>query len=215
MKGRIVTKKALIVHGGWDGHTPKECSDLFAAKLAARGYDVVVSDTLRSYSDKALMESLSLIVPMWTMGRIGEEEEKGLLDAVASGVGLAGFHGGMCDSFRENTNYQWMTGGQWVAHPGGLTSYSVHITQPDHPIMRGIQDFTLSNTEQYYLHVDPSNTVLATTTFAESGCVMPVVWTRMWKQGKVFYASFGHTDEDFACPEALEIVLRGMDWASR
>ena len=208
-------KQALIVWGGWAGHTPKECAELFAPWLREAGYEVAVSNTLDSYLDRDKMLSLSLIVPIWTMGQITMEQEKGLLDAVASGVGIAGWHGGMCDSFRTNTEYQWMTGGQWVAHPGGcIPSYRVHVTRPDHTIMRGIGDFTMVNTEQYYLHVDPSNEVLATTTF-ESGCVMPVVWTRMWGKGKVFYCSLGHTVKDFEVPEALEIVRRGMLWASR
>jgi hypothetical protein len=208
-------KQALIVWGGWNGHTPKECAELFAPWLRENGYEVAVSNTFDSYLDRDKMLSLSLIVQIWTMGQITNEQEKGLLDAVASGAGIAGWHGGMCDSFRANTNYQWMTGGQWVAHPGNcIPSYRVRVTRPDHPIMRGISDFTMVNTEQYYLHVDPSNEVLATTTF-ESGCVMPAVWTRMWGRGKVFYCSFGHTFKDFEIPEALEIVRRGMLWASR
>ncbi len=208
-------KKALIVWGGWKGHTPKECMDLFAPWLREKGYEVTVSDTLDSYLDKEKMLALSLIVPIWTMGKITNEQWAGLNQAVASGVGIAGWHGGMGDSFRENTDYQWMVGGQWVAHPGGcIPSYRVKVTKPDHPIMRGIKDFTMVNTEQYYMHVDPSNEVLATTTF-ESGCVMPQAWTRMWSQGKVFYCALGHTFKDFEIPEAREIVQRGMLWASR
>jgi type 1 glutamine amidotransferase len=146
---------------------------------------------------------------------ITNEQWKGLNEAVASGVGIAGWHGGMGDSFRENTDYQWMVGGQWVAHPGGcIPSYHVHVTRPDHVITRGIKDFTMHNTEQYYMHVDPSNEVLATTTFA-SGCVMPQAWTRMWGKGRIFYCALGHTFKDFEVPEAREIVQRGMLWASR
>jgi type 1 glutamine amidotransferase len=208
-------KQALIVWGGWNGHTPKESGEVFAPWLKEKGYAVTVSNTLDSYLDRDKMQSLSLIVPIWTMGQITKEQSAGLLEAVSSGVGIAGWHGGMCDSFRENTDYQWMTGGQWVAHPGGcIPSYRVNVTRPDHVITRGIKDFTMVNTEQYYLHVDPSNEVLATTTF-ESGCVMPQVWTRMWGKGKVFYCALGHTFKDFEIPEALEIVRRGMLWASR
>jgi len=208
-------KQALIVWGGWLGHTPKEGAELFAPWLRDKGYEVAVSNTLDSYLDRDKMLALSLVVPIWTMGRITKEQSVGLRDAVASGVGIAGWHGGMCDSFRDDTDYQWMTGGQWVAHPGGcIPSYRVNVTRPDHPITRGIRDFTMVNTEQYYLHVDPSNEVLATTTFA-SGCVMPQVWTRMWSKGKVFYSALGHTFKDFEIPEALEIMQRGMLWASR
>ena len=208
-------KKALIVSGGWDGHTPKQCAELFAPWLHAQGYDVEVATTLDAYLDKDKMHALSLVVPMWTMGQISGEQEKGLLEAIESGVGIAGFHGGMCDSFRNNTTYQWMTGGQWVAHPGNcVPRYRVNIINHEHAITKGLKDFDMRDTEQYYMHVDPSNNVLATTTF-ESGCVMPVVWTRLWGKGRVFYTSLGHTYKDFEIPEALLITQRGMLWASK
>jgi hypothetical protein len=168
------------------------------------------------------MNSLSLVVPIWTMGTIEKEEEEGLLNAVKSGVGLAGWHGGTCDAFRNNTGYQWMTGGQWVAHPGNIIDYTVNISNSEHPITRGLSDFAM-HSEQYYMHTDPGNSVLATTTFDGTqegatwvaGTVMPVIWTRMWGQGKVFYSSLGHQNSDFEVYEAAETVRRGMIWASR
>ena len=170
------------------------------------------------------MDSLNLVVPIWTMGEIDKEQSDGLLRSIREGVGIAGWHGGMCDAFRDNTDYQFMTGGQFVAHPGGhVPAYEVNIADPDHEIVRGLGNFTMRNTEQFYMHVDPSNRVLATTTFNgkwgdvpwTEGCVMPAVWTRMFGKGRVFYSSVGHTVKDFSVPEALEIVRRGMLWASR
>lgn len=213
-------KSALFVWGGWEGHEPKKCVDVFAPFLRQRGYDVEISDTLDVYLDDAKMRSLSLIVPVWTQGVITMEQEKGLLDAVMSGVGIAGWHGGLGDSFRNNVNYQFMVGGQWVAHPGGIIDYEVNIVNHEDPITRGLQDFKM-HSEQYYMHVDPSNEVLATTTFGGEhaswieGTVMPVVWKRLWGAGRVFYTSLGHVASDFEVPEAREIVQRGMLWASR
>ncbi len=213
-------KKALMVWGGWDGHEPKLCVDIFAPILRERGYDVTISDTLETYLNKELMHSLDLIVPIWTMGTITKEQESGLLEAVASGVGIAGHHGGMGDSFRNSVDYQWMVGGQWVAHPGNVIDYEVNITNQTDPITAGLDDFQM-HSEQYYMHVDPSNEVLATTTFTGEhaawvkGTVMPVVWKRMWDQGRVFFSSLGHKAHDFAVPQAKEIQIRGMLWASR
>jgi type 1 glutamine amidotransferase len=213
-------KHALIVWGGWNGHEPKQCADIFAAILQAHGFQVEVTDTLDMYLDRDKMQALSLIVPVWTMGTITHEQEKGLLEAVKSGVGIAGWHGGMGDSFRNNTEYQFMVGGQWVSHPDGITDYEVNIVDHEDPITRGIPDFKM-HSEQYYMHVDPSNQVLATTTFHSplvpwiEGVVMPVVWKRMWSQGRVFYSSLGHVAKDFDVPQAREIQTRGMLWASR
>lgn len=215
-------KAALIVWGGWDGHTPKACADLFAPWLKSKGFRVVVSDTLDIYTNKRKMKNFNLIVPIWTMGEITGEQWRGLRDAVLNGANVAGWHGGMCDSFRNNTEYQFMTGGQWVVHPGNIIPHRINITAPNDPIVKGLKDFDIVS-EQYYMHTDPSNEVLATTTFSGKhgncpwikGTVMPYVWKRTYGKGRIFYTALGHVADDFKVPEALEIVKRGMQWAAR
>jgi type 1 glutamine amidotransferase len=210
---------ALMVYGGWEGHEPKQCVEVFAPILQGHGFDVQFADTLDVYLDAERLKTLDLIVPVWTMGTITREQEKGLLDAVAGGVNIAGWHGGMADSFRNNPDYQFMVGGQWVAHPGNVIDYTVTIVRPDDPIVSGLDDFAM-HSEQYYLHVDPSNEVLATTTFSGeyapwiAGTVMPVAWKRRWGEGRVFYCSLGHKAHDFDVPEARSIVERGLLWAA-
>lgn len=213
-------KSALVVWGGWEGHEPRQCVDVFVPVLEAEGFQVDVVNTLHAYLDAEKMASLDLVVQSWTMGEISNDQAQGLCTAVASGVGLAGWHGGLCDAFRSDTNYQFMTGGNWVEHPGNIREYTVNITRPDDPIVAGLNDFQM-HSEQYYLHVDPSNEVLATTTFSGEpypwveGCVMPVVWKRRYGQGRVFYSSLGHVADDFQVPECFEIMKRGMLWACK
>ena len=213
-------KRALFVWGGWAGHEPKQCVEVFAPFMREQGYDVEIADTLDVYLDEAKMRSLSLIVQAWTMGTISGDQAQGLLGAVESGVGIAGWHGGTGDSFRMNLHYQFMIGGQAVGHPGGTIDYEVNIINHSDPITVGLSDFKMLS-EQYYMHVDPSNEVLATITFGGDavpwieGCVMPVVWKRHWGSGRVFYSSVGHVAKDFDVFEAREIVQRGMLWASR
>jgi hypothetical protein len=213
-------KKVLIVWGGWPGHEPKQTVDVFAPWLAEQGFDVEISNSLDSYLDAAKMKSLTLIVQAFTMGAITPQQEKGLLDAVRGGVGLAGWHGGLADAFRANPEYELMVGGSWAAHPGGIIDYTVNITKRDDPIMKGLSDFRM-HSEQYYMLVDPSVEVLATTTFsgdampAIKGVVMPVVWRKLYGQGRVFNSTLGHAAADFNVPEAREITKRGMLWAAR
>jgi type 1 glutamine amidotransferase len=214
-------KNALIVAGGWEGHEPQQCAELFAAGLEERGYNVEISNTLDAYLDTGKLAQLSLIVPIWSIGVITDEQCKGLSDAVKSGVGLGGFHG-MCASFRGNTEYQWMTGGQFLSHPGNIKPYRVNISDNTHEITSGLSDFEM-NSEQYYMLTDPGNNVLAKTTFVSGledapwveNTVMPVVWTKSWGQGRVFFSSLGHVAKDFDVPEAREITIRGMLWASK
>ena len=225
MSNPTPAKKALLVAAGWDGHTPKESAEVFRDVLAADGYDATISESVEDYADAANLKTLDLIVPLHTMTTLSKEAWDGLNAAVQSGVGFAGFHGGMIDSFRQNTDYQWMTGGQWVAHPGNdQMEYTVYLEDDDHPITRGLGDFVLSGTEQYYMHVDPGNHVLCTTVFDQAAgdpslytqnVVMPYAWTKTWGKGRVFCAAWGHTYKDFEEPTAKELVRRGLHWATK
>lgn len=214
-----MTKKALIFYGGWDGHEPDQTSARFAGILEGHGYDVDRLPGLDVLEDAERMAGYDLIVPVYTMSTITREQEAGLLGAVRAGAGLGGWHGGMGDAFRDAPEYQFACGGQWVAHPGDIIDYRVNIVKDD-PITEGLSDFAMRS-EQYYMHVDPSNDVLATTTFSDehapwiAGTVMPVAWKRRYGEGKVFYCSLGHVDADFEVPEARMLVERGLLWATR
>ena len=206
--------KALIVYGGWQGHEPGPVSEVLAKALTDSGAEVERRDTLEAFNELEPLLALDLIVPIWTMGKITGDQCKNLCEAVEKGVGLAGCHGGMGDAFRDATTYQFMVGGQWVAHPGDICEYRVHVVDHADPITAGIDHFQVVS-EQYYMHVDPSNHVLATTTFEFNGCTMPVAWKRKRGEGRVFYSSLGHVAKDFGVPEALTIITRGMLWAAR
>jgi len=212
-------KKAMIVWGGWHGHEPEQGAQIVRDILQNNGFEVRVETQTAAFADPALAQ-LDLIVPIYTMSKIEKDEATNLSAAVRAGVGLAGYHGGMCDSFRDSVEYQFMTGGQWVAHPGGVIDYRVNICKAEDPVMAGLSDFDYRS-EQYYMHVDPSNEVLATTTFSGehaewiTGVVMPVAWKRRHGQGRVFYSSLGHVSAEFQVPQMRTILERGMLWAAR
>jgi type 1 glutamine amidotransferase len=212
-------REAMIVWGGWPGHDPDLCASMIRGWLKAEGFGVRIETTTEAFLDPAL-KNLSLIIPIYTMSKIEKPEALALCDAVKSGVGLAGHHGGMCDAFRDSVDYQFMCGGQWVAHPGNIIDYKVDVTRPDDPVMAGIDSFE-HRSEQYYMHVDPAIEVLATTTFNAGhaawvdGVVMPVVWKKRFGQGRVFYSSLGHRAYELDVPEIRTLMTRGMLWAAR
>jgi type 1 glutamine amidotransferase len=214
-----MARQALIVWGGWAGHEPEQCAGIVAGMLRDEGFEVRLETSPSVFADPAIHQ-LSVIVPIYTMGRIEKEEAANLSSAVQGGVGLAGFHGGMCDAFRESTTYQFICGGQWVAHPGNIIDFRVHIKRRDDPIVAGLDDFDYRS-EQYYMHVDPANEVLATTTFSGEhapwieGVVMPVAWKRRHGMGRVFYSALGHVAQEFGVPQMRTMFRRGLLWAAR
>jgi len=207
-------KKALIVWGGWSGHEPEQVAEILGGVLKEENYEVEISDTLDSYKDVEKMTKIDLIVPIWTMGTIEKEQLHPLLNAVKEGgTGLAGCHGGMSDSFRNEVEYQYMVGGQWVAHPGndGVT-YDVNFVDENNPLTQGIEDFEVVS-EKYYMHVDPAIKIHATTNFGD--VKMPVVWTTAYGKGKVYHTTLGHVANIVQMPQVLELMRRGMLWATR
>lgn len=214
--------KALITWGGWDGHQPDKVAAFFAEELRAAGMQVEVTDSLGCFDDADRLADLSLIVPVWTMSRIEPHRSENVAAAVAAGVGLAGCHGGMCDAFRADVLWQFMTGAQWVAHPGNDgVNYRVRMVSDD-PLVAGIADFDVA-TEQYYLHIDPAVRIHAVCDFpvadgphAPNGPVaMPVVFSKLWGQGRVYYNALGHQAGVINHGPARVLMRRGLMWAAK
>lgn len=209
-------KKALLVAGGWEGHQPEKIADLFADALRREGFAADTVTSLEVLADGATLKSYNLIFPGWTMGQLSKDQTEGLLDAVRSGVGLGGLHGGMGDAFRGNTSYEWMVGGHFVGHPH-VGDYTVCVRDFASPITAGLPDTFTYTSEQYYLLVDPGVHVLADTGYLHEGraVTMPVAWIKRWGKGRVFYCSLGHQPDEFTrFPVALNLSLRGLLWAA-
>jgi type 1 glutamine amidotransferase len=211
---------ALMVWGGWEGHEPEKAVGLFAPLLREAGLEVEVLPGITVYDDLERLKRCALIVQCVTWSTISDEQVRNLAAAVEAGVGFGGWHGGVLDSFRSTTQYQYLAGGQYVAHPGGIREVPVQIVDHGHPITAGLPDFSV-RTEHYFMNVSPDNHVLAATTFDGqdapwiAGAVMPVAFTRRWGAGRVFACSLGHVAADFDVPEARELVRRGLLWAAR
>lgn len=229
-----MTRKALIVRGGWEGHRPVEATDLFVPFLRRSGFEVRVEHSNEVYADAGVMGDVQLIVQCVTMSDISREAFLGLRSAVANGTGLAGWHGGIADSYRNNSDYLQLIGGQFATHPSkhpdeccgdetdNFVTYTVEVTDlgRGHEIMAGVGDFTLA-TEQYWVLHDDLIDVLATTTHPvqpyhpwHRPITSPTVWTRRWGLGRVFVATPGHSLDILRDTHVRTIVERGMLWAS-
>jgi uncharacterized protein len=229
------TRQALVVRGGWDGHQPVETTDLFIPFLQDHGFAVRVEGSPAVYADQEYMDTVDLIVQVNTMTTIAADEFAGLQRAVLNGTGLAGWHGGIADSYRDNADYLHMIGGQFAHHAGkhpdervgeqsdNYIPYTVHITElgHEHPITQGIDDFDLV-TEQYWVLSDEYDDVLATTTQEARSwdpwnrpVTAPAIWTRQWGKGRIFVSAPGHRIEIVESQPVRTIIERGLLWAAR
>lgn len=215
-EGGFTVKKALILQGGWPWHKPAEVAE-FTARHLLEGFEVECFDTLGILEANRLHE-FDVIVPIWTQGELSPFQEQSLIKAIERGVGLACWHG-VSDAFNNNHPFKLVLGGQFIAHPGDFISYEVNFTKQD-PLTEGLSSFTV-HSEQYYMHTDPNNEVIASTIVDGDnfkwlkGNEMPVAWKRQWGKGRVFYHSIGHSTKELEIPEVLELTRRGIRWAAR
>ena len=228
-------RTALVVRGGWDGHQPVEATDLFLPYLEENGFSVRVEESPAIYADAAYMAGADLIVQCVTMSTIERPQVEGLRAAIEAGTGMVGWHGGIADSFRNESDYLTLIGGQFGCHPGkhpdersggpedNYVPYTVTMLPEaaDHPITRGISDFDLV-TEQYWVLADDYCDVLATTTQKvregdpwHRPVTSPAVWTRQWGMGRIVVATPGHSIDVLEDVSVRTIIERGMLWASR
>ncbi|WP_285106369.1 ThuA domain-containing protein [Promicromonospora sp. MEB111] len=230
------TKRALVVRGGWTGHQPVETTDSFLPFLAEHGYEVRVEDSTAVYADADYLTGIDVIVQTVTMSTIESAELSSLIAAVAAGTGLAGWHGGIADSYRNSSDYLQLIGGQFATHPpkapraelageaaDNFLRHTIDIVpeRADHPIVAGISDFELT-TEQYWVLSDEYNDVLATTTLAARDfdpwhrpVTCPAIWTRQWGAGRIFVSTPGHELAVVDDPNVRTVIERGILWASR
>jgi type 1 glutamine amidotransferase len=231
----VTERSALVVRGGWEGHQPVEATDRFVPHLEANGFSVRIEGSPKVYADAAYMAGVDLIVQCMTMSTIEKDELAGLTAAVANGTGLAGWHGGIADSYRNSSDYLHLVGGQFACHPpkaaeertGEQSDFFIpyRVTMrpeaADHPITQGIADFDLV-TEQYWVLTDEYIDVLATTTLAarefdpwQRPVTSPAIWTRQWGKGRVFVCTPGHNLDVLEQPDVTTIIQRGLTWAAR
>lgn len=212
-------RKALIVRGGAEFHQPVQTTDSFVPFLERSGFVVKIAESLDVYEDAELLLGTHLIVQCWTRGELTGPQQQGLAAAVRSGVGFAGWHGGVVAAFADR-DYQWMTGGWFVCHPGNFVKHELTVVK-EHPIVEAITTVALE-TERYWVLTDPLNDVLATITFPEEpgmpwrqAVTHPAVWTRQWGQGRIFVSTVGHHLPDLDVPEIRQLTERGLLWAAR
>ena len=228
-------KRALVVRGGWEGHSPVEATEVFLPFLRENGFEVRIEESPAVYADADEMAATDLIVQSVTMSTIEKDQVAGLRAAVEAGTGFTGWHGGIADSFRQSSDYLQLVGGQFATHPGkepgerrggpadNYLDYSVEITRlgAEHPITAGLDDFTLT-TEQYWVLHDDLNDVLATTTHPappwhpwHRPVVSPAIWTRSWGAGRIVVTTPGHSVDVLEHPTVRTVIERGMLWATR
>ncbi len=212
-------KNILIVYGGYEPHKPELFADYVEEWFLKKEANVSKTNDLKVYRDLDKLKNQNLIVQSVTMMQLDSLEASHLTKAVASGVGIAGAHGGLVDSYRSNTIYQFMIGGQFVSHPGGKVNFKVEMLEDE--LTKGLNDFEIF-TEQYYMHFDPNIDIIAKTKF--NGDIfhwiddveMPIAWKKIYDKGKVFFISIGHDPNEFMRKkDAWELLTRGFLWALR
>lgn len=200
-------KRVLIIWGGWEGHNPENVANKLKELLMDRGYMVDSTSRLGALLNGNLND-YSVIIPVWSCGIEGDIYLTQLIKAVESGVGIMAFHGGI-DWFSTEKYYEMI--GALYLYDTLPEKYTVEVMD-DHVITDGINDFDVVS-EKYFMQMDPTNNVLATAYYNEMNT--PVMWTKNHKEGRVFYSTLAHSEEEVFSEPHQTILLNAVDWCAK
>jgi type 1 glutamine amidotransferase len=139
---------------------------------------------------------------------ITPEQEKALLDFVASGKGFLPIH---CASFcfQNSPAYIALVGAQFLKH--GTGEFTTTIVQPNHPVLDGIQPFQVWDETYVHAKINPDKTVLMER--VDDSGREPWTWIREQGKGRVFYTAYGHDERVWGHPMFQRLVRNGILWA--
>ncbi len=198
-------KPLKILFLGDDGpHRPAERFRQLQVALASRGIQCTYADSPDVLRPQVLANYDGLIIYA-NIDEITPEQEKSLLDFVASGKGFIPIH---CASycFRNSPRYVELVGAQFLRH--GTGTFRTTIVAADHPIMRGFSGF--ESWDETYVHTKhhEKDRVVLETRDGE-----PWTWVRTHGKGRVFYTAWGHDQRTFGHPGFHNLIERGIRWA--
>jgi len=198
-------KSILIIWGGWQGHDPQGVAEKLANILTDHRYQVDVRSDLGVLINENL-KTYDVLIPIWSCGIASPIYIQPLLEAIESGLGLVTWHGGI--NWFDQADYYDLIGAYYLRDTP-VESYSVQLE--DHAFTKGLTDFDIKS-ETYYMLVNPMNTLLATTSC--KGHRLPLMWTKTYGAGRVFYSSLAHDLDQLFMPDHLSILLRAIEWAA-
>jgi uncharacterized protein len=167
------------------------------------GYSMLAYPFLEEYN----------VIVLFTTGteKFGASVED-LIAWTEKGGALVGIHCAT-DTFADEPAYVAMMGGKFRTHPAQL-DITLEVTDPAHPIMQGIETFTVKDELYLFADYDPARVHLLAQThsFDDNGPV-PLCWTREQGEGRVFYLSLGHNPSTMEDASWQKLFQNGVEWS--
>jgi putative membrane-bound dehydrogenase-like protein len=198
----------LLFLGDEAGHQPRTRYEVIRPVLAARGIHLDYADSLDVLRPETLSRYDGLIIYA-NHPKITADQEKALLEYVASGKGFIPIH---CASycFLNSPRYIALVGAQFRSHGTGV--FRPQVVRPDHPIMQGYEPFrSWDETYVHTKHNEQGRTVLEVRT--DGDVKEPWTWVRQEGKGRVFYTAWGHDLRTWSHPGFHNLLERGIRWA--
>lgn len=146
-------------------------------------------------------------------GELTNKQEMNILEFIKAGRGFIGLHGASA-SFKSHSKYFEMLGGRFIEHKR-VKSFKVINIEKQHPITRGLEDFTVR--DEPYRHefsMSKDIRILAIGDYqdVDNPNLEPIMWTKSYGEGRVFYCSLGHRTNSLKSPIFQKIIQRAVKW---
>jgi len=157
--------------------------------------------------------------------RISKTRQQNFLKLLDRGVGLVVLHHAIAN-FQGWPEYEKMIGAKYhlkptviqgVKHPGSGYKHGVdmriHVEDPNHPITKGLSDFTIHDETYCRQSFAGDNHLLLTTDHPTSD--KPIAWVRTHRKARVCTIQLGHGPPTYNDKNCRRIVAQAIRWTAR
>jgi type 1 glutamine amidotransferase len=212
-------KHALVLIGD-EPHEPGHIEEGLRPAFKAAGVIPHFAVDVRSLSAENLERVRLLVILRDGLQRPGPdakanfvwmtpEQERAMVRFVEAGGGFLNLHNAL-GLYPENGPYLRLAGGRYTGH-GPLERFRVEVADAEHPIARGVKDFSVAD-EQHAPEYDRERVHLLLRGRSDEGKVTAAGWVREQGRGRVCHLAPGHTREALLHPMYQRLLCNAMLW---
>lgn len=214
--------KVLLVTGG-HGYATNEFMDVFQKNAGIDFTHAVQARNSSTAYDREDLLSYDCIVLYDMMQGITDAQKARLLAVLDRGIGLVVTHHALV-SYQAWPEFEKIVGGTYPESQdkkGGVSDklgYQHDVDMPivivakDHPVTRGLSDFTINDEIYWGFRVSPDVTTLVATTQPKSG--KPIAWAHKVRNSRVLYLQLGHGPLAYKNENYRKLLAQSIRWAA-
>jgi arylsulfatase A len=206
-------EKILILTGGHDFE--REAFFEMFHEMPGISYTELIHPEANQVYSSSMAEEADALIFYDMVQEINDSQKAALKNLLQKGKGMVFLHHSLA-SYQEWEEFEKILGGRYVLSDQDGSTYRhdvdipVHVVNKDHPVTRGMDDFSIHDEVYGNFRVQPGIEPLLTTTHPESGEI--IGWTNTYGKSRIVYLQLGHDHHAYEDPNFRMLLNQAINW---